>query len=346
MGGFFMSKYLEKPSKVNSMVRITNKTPPIPKPKIFSLREFWGKRNQILIKRDVLAWGDFLMHRMVFEDLKKLNPELIINFACPKECLDALKDHPFIDSVLDSSKVKIEDYFAAYDTSTACTRYESALGPEATKHRSDIWANHCGFELQSHDMHLSIALQSKEWAIQTLSELRIENKPLVLFCPYSANSTKNILDDRIKDVISYLKEKNCVVFSINKNSTSLMKELNIPVFSNLNFPNLLALVDQADYVISVDTLFFHAAGGLGKPLVGIFGYIDGKIYGKYYQFELVQKHKDNGDWDCGPCGYHNYRCPKLLKLGYPCIFEITTEMLHNGVDRMLNRWPWKLEKST
>jgi len=43
------------------------------------------------------------------------------------------------------------------------------------------------------------------------------------------------------------------------------------------------------------------AGGLGKPLCGIFTFADGKIYGKHYDFVLVQKHRDNGNWNCGSC---------------------------------------------
>ena len=126
----------------------------------------------------------------------------------------------------------------------------------------------------------------------------------------------------------------------------LFKKFNIPVFTNINIANIVALVNAADYIITVDTAFYHIAGGLGKPVLGIFGWTDGKVYGKYYQSEFIQKHRDNGDWDCGPCGYHQHACPKPPTHRYlhPCITEITPQMLHDGVDRMFKRWPQDSEK--
>jgi ADP-heptose:LPS heptosyltransferase len=314
------------------------------KPKTFSLKEFWEKRNQIIIKREVLALGDFLIHRMVFEDCKKTHPEININFACPIKYFDALKDHSFIDNLLDSSMVNIEDYIATYNTSTACTRYESNHGKESTMHRSDIWASQCGVVLKSHNMHFNISDESKTWALKEIFKIKQENKPIVLFCPYSANQTKNITDEQIEIIVNYLKEKNCNIFSIHSNSTSILEKLNIPIFINLKFNNLIALVNCADYVISVDTSFFHCAGGLNRPLMGIFGYTNGKVYGKYYKFELVQKHKDNGNWDCGPC-YLSWKCSKIKKKGpFPCIAELTPQMFYDGIDKMFNKHPWKIEK--
>ena len=123
----------------------------------------------------------------------------------------------------------------------------------------------------------------------------------------------------------------------------IISELNLPNFPAPSIPNYIALVNIADYVISVDTSYFHCAGGLHRPLMGIFGYINGKVYGKYYDFELVQKHIDNRDWDCGPC-YDYLKCTKAKSGPYPCITEIDRDMLVDGIERMFKRWPWKTEK--
>ena len=325
---------------------IRKKIPKFKKEKNISLRDFWEKRNQILIKRDVYAIGDYFMHRMLFEDIKKLNSELIIHFACQPKYFDCLKDHLYLDKLVDCNTVDSADYVVDYDTSTACTRYEDALGPLAIMHRSDIWANHCGFELQSHNMHIKISPESAAMASQTLANFKQEGKPIVLFCPHSANRDKDISTDQIRFLANYLKEKNCVVFSMNHFEPPLLRELNIPVLTNLAHTDLVALVHAADYVVTVDTAFYHIAGGLGKPLLGIFGYIDGKVYGKYYQSEFIQKHRDNGDWDCGPCGYHHGRCPKPMTHPFlqRCLTDITPEMICDGVDRMFKRWTWYSEK--
>ena len=166
------------------MVQANRKNSPVFKEKIFSLRDFWEKRNHILIRRDVMAVGDYFMHRMLFEDIKRLNPELVVHFGCQPKYFECMQNHPFLDKIVDYG-VNPYDYIVHYDTNTACTRYESDLGPKAIMHRSDIWANHCGFELQSHNMHIKVTPECVEWANQQL--LKQKGKPNVLLCVHSAN---------------------------------------------------------------------------------------------------------------------------------------------------------------
>jgi ADP-heptose:LPS heptosyltransferase len=90
----------------------------------------------------------------------------------------------------------------------------------------------------------------------------------------------------------------------------------------------------ADYVISVDTSAFHLAGGLKKPLMGIFTFADGKVYGKYFNFVLVQKHRDNGNWDCGPC-YNFSICPKSPLKVKPCLTELKYDDFMIGIQKLL-----------
>jgi ADP-heptose:LPS heptosyltransferase len=99
----------------------------------------------------------------------------------------------------------------------------------------------------------------------------------------------------------------------------------------------MSIIAAADYVISVDTAAFHLAGGLGKPLTGIFAWSDGKVYGKYFDFILVQKHRDNGNWDCGPCFKFN-SCPKSREARKPCI-EFSVDEIYSGIEKMLEKWP-------
>jgi hypothetical protein len=78
---------------------------------------------------------------------------------------------------------------------------------------------------------------------------------------------------------------------------------------------------------------------MGKPLVGVFTFADGTVYGRYFDFVLVQKHRNNDpEWTCGPC-YNWGACPKTKSNPKPCLTEITVEMLLEGVDKMLEKWP-------
>jgi hypothetical protein len=97
--------------------------------RILNLRDFYAKRNKILIVRSVGGLGDIFMHRMIFEDFKRIMPDAEIHFACPKIYHDALIDHPFIDKVLDSATVDKSDYIISYNTTTACGRYEMKMAP-------------------------------------------------------------------------------------------------------------------------------------------------------------------------------------------------------------------------
>ena len=125
--------------------------------RVLSLVDFYEKRNKILINRSVGGLGDVLMNRMMFEDIKLLMPDCEIHYACPIQYHDAVRDHPYIDKLLDPAHVDRKDYIAYYNTTTACGRTEMQFAPlSAPNNRSDIWASHCGFELTRHNMHFQI----------------------------------------------------------------------------------------------------------------------------------------------------------------------------------------------
>ena len=130
-----------------------------------------------------------------------------------------------------------------------------------------------------------------------------------------------------------MKDAGYFVYGIHNEPIDVFTELGIPQFINIELESWCGLVAVTDYVISVDTGTFHLAGALKRPLLGIFSFTDGKIYGKYYDFVLVQKHRDNGDWDCGPC-FVCVVCPKSKELRKPCMTEITSIDIINGFKKL------------
>ena len=101
------------------MARIIRKKKPSPNPT--SIREFYENRNKILIIRDTGGMGDILIHRMIFEDFKRIMPDAEIHFACPTRYHSILQDHPYIDKLLNSREVNPHDYTISYNT-TSCSR--------------------------------------------------------------------------------------------------------------------------------------------------------------------------------------------------------------------------------
>lgn len=301
--------------------------------KKFSIKEFYQKRKKILIMREMGGVGDILMHSMMFEDFKLIFPDCHLAFACPKVYLPLLENHPYLDEALDYMHVDTNEYAIVYNTTSSCGRYEESIAPFSDKHRSDIWAESCGVKLKNHNMHLNISDDLKEFAKQKLS---FNNKPKVAVCPISAMVSKNLLTWQSKFILNYLEQKGLSPFLLHKEEISDLKDYK--GFFDLNIKQWAALISEADYVITVDSAAFHLAGGLKKPLMGIFTWADGKVYGKYFDFILVQKHRDNGDWDCGPC-YRWHACPKSKKSPKPCLTLINEEMLKNGLENLLKKWP-------
>src|SRR5581483_6654501 len=102
-----------------------------------SLREFYERKNKVLIIRRARGLGDIFMCRMMFEDFKRVMPDMHLVFACPRAYHDAIKDHPYIDEVIDTLGLEDKtDYPISYDISTCCIRWECGHAPFANKHRA------------------------------------------------------------------------------------------------------------------------------------------------------------------------------------------------------------------
>src|SRR5882672_9687572 len=115
-----------------------------------SLREFYNKRNKVLLIRNARGIGDILMHRMLFEDFHRVMPDMELVFACPGSYHSIVSDHPYVNDLQDSSSIDRSQYLVSYDTSTCCIKHECA-SPIETKHRADVWADHCGVILSRHN---------------------------------------------------------------------------------------------------------------------------------------------------------------------------------------------------
>lgn len=287
-----------------------------------NLSELLESRKNICILRNKGGLGDILMHRMIFEDIKKSFDGCNLTFACPKEYHPAVDDHPFVDRVITPEEINEKKYIAIYDTTHSCYRYENLMAPNINKHRSDIWAEKsCGISLSNHNMYISVESKFAEEVSQIFN-----NRKNILFSPISAMGSKSLNENQYKPVEEKLKELGFNVWYLHTKQIS----------ENMIKPGIkrfLAAISLCDMVLTVDTAAFHAAGGMGKPCVSIFGWTDGKVYSKYYKnCRIIQRHRDKiKDW-CGPC-FNFYKCPKVKcsDIRKPCITEITSEEILNNV---------------
>jgi ADP-heptose:LPS heptosyltransferase len=304
--------------------------------KSLSLRSFTNLHKKVVIVRDTGGLGDILMHRMIFEDFKKQMPECHLTFTCPNAYHTAVSDHPYVDQVIDSREMDENQFGVVYNTTTICGKYEMALAPHCPDHRSDIWSNHCGLELINHNMHFHLTPEEIAFGHKKLKELG--NGKYALISPKSAMVSKDLDNLQVAVVVDYLKAKGFLPFILHNNK---LKMNLCPELSHLTIREWLAVIYNSDLVISVDTATFHAAGGLGKPLLGVFSWSDGLVYGKYFDTILVQKHRQlDADWTCGPC-YKWFDCPKCPQMEVvrkPCITEIDRSMLEGGLSKLLEKF--------
>lgn len=303
-----------------------------------TLQDHYNRRNKILIKRRTGGFGDILMTRMMFEDFQKKFPEFEFTFACPSGYLEMAKNHPYVNAC-DLSQIKEENFGIVYDISNVCRMHETKT-LNNKKHRSDIWAEFCGIELNNHNMHISTDPKIDEICKIVLERLNTKNKPKILLATQSTSCSfgisKSLNHKQITNLVNNLKDK-FFLYTIHNEKQAIYDELPVEQIVRITPSAWISLVNLADCVISVDTATFHLAGGLKKPLVGVFTFTDGKVYGKYYDFILAQKHRDNGDWDCGPCYNLNF-CPKTSSFPKPCLTELSDIDILKAVNRAFEKW--------
>lgn len=305
------------------------------RPRTLTLQEICDRRKKILIRRNVGGLGDIMMHRMIFEDFKLLMPDCELTFALPLIYHPAVIDHPFIDKVIDCKELDESQFLIHYSTTSVCARYELRAAPYCYKHRSDIWAEHCGVSLTRHNMHINLSKDEKDWAKSYLAD-RSNGKKTVVISPISAMVNKNLEPEQANPFIDALSDYK--VFTLHTSKI----DMNAECIYGISTREWMGIIDAADYIVSVDTSTYHCAGGMGKPVVGIFGWADSKVYSKFYpRAVLVQKHReDDPSWTCGPC-YNFFKCPKCSEdiVRKPCITEITWKDVLNGFDKMVEKYP-------
>jgi ADP-heptose:LPS heptosyltransferase len=303
-----------------------------------SIKDHYLRRNKVLIKRIVGGFGDIVMQRMMIEDFAKTGLE--VHYACPLAYMEMMKNHPYLKELKEISKTREEEYGIVYDISTICAIIESTAKSKNQKHRSDIWANYCGVTLEKHETYLKSDIDELNFYKKELEKLNPENKKIIFLSTKSVDSefgkAKSLDSNQVKEVVEKLKNLNYFLVTADNEFQEIYSELGIKQFVKMNPKSWIALIDACDFVISIDTAAFHIAGALKKPLVGIFAFVDGKVYGKYYDFILVQRHRDNGNWPCGPC-YAYTSCSKdKTNNRKPCIEEITSDEIIKAFKKLKN----------
>jgi len=303
------------------------------------INEYYEKRKNILFLREMGGFGDILMMRMMFEDIKKKYPDFYINWSIPK-VYHSIGSHPYVDEISDSALINKNNFIKIFDLKNACIRHEWKHLKECVTHRSDIWAEHCGMKLENHNMHLSAKEESLIKISKIIEKYKIFSKsPVILLCPFSAQPAKDLLISQIEFILNYLYSKNlnCILIHHQINLNLLGK--GYPFMCVNSFDDAMAAHYLANATITVDTGHLHCSSGLNKPTLGIFSYVDGYVYCKYYKNTIIlQKHHKDGNWDCGPCwNYGNCTKTNVIK-NKPCVSELSSDEIKEKIDLLIHKY--------
>lgn len=292
-------------------------------------------RNKILLVRKFGGLGDIFMHRPLYKEIKRQYPFCHLSVSVPNQYIDAISDLDCIDEIIEFKNIKKEDYGMCIDTSHACLLHEMKIAPFSDLHRTEIWAKHCDVEIENFDMDFKIDPKVLFYTKNKYIDLK-ENQ--ILFSPISAMPQKNLLEHQTQWIKSIVEERGFELIGVHHEDDEIFNKSNIKIIKPNRIIDLIHITSTAKYIITVDTAMFHLAGGLKIPSTAIFTFTDHKTYGKFYKnISYVQKHRDDGEWDCGPC-YNWCKCPKSSFHLKPCLTSITKKEIEISINNMLNNY--------
>jgi ADP-heptose:LPS heptosyltransferase len=303
------------------------------------IKHYCSIKDKICIYRACGGYGDILMSRMIFEDLKKKYPHFHITYAVPQIYFQILKDHPFIDNVIDCAELDKNKYNAVFNITHSCLRYEVRTGKDCDKNRSDIWAESFGLNLENHNMYLPKLDNNKGHIISQFKKYGYqEGQKIILFTPYSAVPTRHLISKHRQIIESLLTKTNAFCFCLH--NAAVLEKPKIPFIVGKNLIEAMSYVYFSDLVITTDTGHLHCAGGYNKPTLGFFNYTNGSIVGKHYKnLTVVQKTNENdSNWTCGPCNDIG-KCPhSVINNTLKCYRDLPDELVENKTTEALNKW--------
>jgi len=255
----------------------------------------------LLITRQYGGIGDIVMQTMLWPNLRRMFPSSRLTYALPMQFHPLLEGNPDLDEVTDPGKASRRRFDHVGDISRICGEVENAMRP-CTIHRADIWGEHLGIEMATHEARYTVHPHEAAWAARYVAALR--PRPIVALVPYSASRRKDLPDATTQGVIDGLVlDLDCEVGVLHDVPTRFRRAHSL---HDLSLRWLGAFLTQADLVISVDTGPMHLAAILKRPTLAIYGSEDGRVFTKYYPtVRLLQTfHRA-----CQPCWY---RTPCLV----------------------------------
>jgi uncharacterized protein len=129
--------------------------------------------------------------------------------------------------------------------------------------------------------------------------------PTIALAARGTKAEKNISEHHLQDLLTWLISKNSNVVWMDCLDPSVILHgfaNNKIVWPNVSFCESVAILEQCDLLISVDTGIFHAGVAARVPTVGVFGMTDGNPYIGFYPLTYVVQNEVPHEGICTiPC---------------------------------------------
>jgi len=322
--------------------------------------------GKVLIERRWGAAGDVLCTRMLYEDVKsQCGEDVELWVSTPAMYHDLLRDHPYIDKLIDSNFYEAgfyddEEFICSYDVSQTCGMYEALTAPYVDKHRSDIWAeNSMGVTLSNHFGHIRFSRYEIKNAIEILNDMPGGKK--IGLGVFTSNEAKDWCRDQKKfsALCNGILRRGMVPVLIHDREppvNHIPRGVQFP--RDLSFRMWMALCSQMDAMITSCTGNFHLANLTYRPTVSVSGPEDPYVYGKHHMYQVRVSRRTNRDkvvrpamshdfwdrktgdkrtWEYCPCWNYGgcYYKEDRKKMPPVCLEDITSEEVLEALDQAL-----------
>ena len=292
----------------------------------------------VLVTRAMGGIGDLLMMIPGLEAISAATGRPV-DFALPRKFFAVLKDNPHVRLIdIDGPPIDVSQYrrFANLSICPAGC-YESSKRPNVKRGRVELFARAIGVSrerLIAQGWHINqyIGPELQARAKQFLEQAGLGERRLIGLQPYSRDSYK---DHPEIEAITTALARDYDVLVFHHTDKGLPSGAGIASTAGLPLDLSLALVQQIEAMVCVDSAFLHAAAAHDIPVVALFGPTDARTFTRHHnRVEILWKQQEMG---CVPCWRNEdlpCRITGLLAVS-PCMAAIQIGEVRQAVSRAL-----------
>lgn len=265
-------------------------------------------RDRVLVTRAMGGIGDLLMMTPGLRALRAKRPDRPIHFAAPRGFFPLFQGNPDVEVIdIEAPDLDPASYREWYDlTDCPAARVESRQAPNVRRDRVQIFASAMGVRLRALARNgfaprYETTAEEESFARDFVERLNPARRPVLGIQLHSAESYRDYPNNQA--LADDLAEDCCVL---------LFDNLPIHGFGGANRHKVVlplrqsfAVAAQCDLLIAPDSSFVHLGAALGKPVVAIFGPIDGAVRCRRFPTVSVVA-PSRADFPCSPCWRSEY----------------------------------------